>query len=316
MAGIVRPAAVGFEMNEAQRASPIEYGVRKGKKSKKSKRKMQEIPDPKTAKERHFYWEISSSLAVMGADGATVVEKRIAPPAAIMYRPEDSAPGSVRVGDVKHAIIYGGRITFVRNNFPVAMVLSSNTMSGRVYASGAGDAGYERGLFICPGNWSRTFDPDDGHFALPHAHLFDPTVQKYSKVAGRNLLDECKPNVENTMLVCFDNPLVDVIKAFRTEIRKMWPNFRLEGAQMGAHPYFVVPSDIVVKANEIFTSCVLAKMPHIDLSETKLRLSRLGGDFTAPVIPSASEAQNNNLLNMHCSFSVNVALSYCLLNEE
>lgn len=284
------------------------------KKSKKSRHVKDDISDPSLAKERQFYVEFSGRLAEMS--GAEYMEKPIATPAALMHRPHGSSPDAPRVGDATRAIVFGARISFVCNNFPTAMVLDSNIHRGRMYAVGRGDS-YERGLIICPANWRREFGPDDGHFMLPHAHLFDPHVQRFSKVAGRNLLAECTPSgIDGHLCVRIDNPLVEVLDACRDEIRASHPTFRLSSALMPNREHLLVPEDILRKAHARFNEVVMTKMPHINLAGMTMRLHRYGADWGAPIIDGVEESANRQLLNMFCTFSVGVTLAYRLPTDD
>lgn len=315
--GIVRPASTAYDLAEPSssvRAAPIQDSVRSRKKSKKSRHAVDDIADPELAKEREFFVEFSGRLAEMA--GVEYMEKPLATPAALMHRPHGSAPGSARIGNATRAIVFGARLSFVVNNFPAAMVLDSNVARGRMYAVGRGDM-YERGLIICPANWRREFGPNDGHFMLPHAHLFDPNVQRFSKVAGRNLLEECTPSgIEGTLCVRTDNPLVEVLYVCQKEIRASHPTFSLSKALMPTRTHYLVPTEIVKEAHSRFNEVVLSKMPHINLAGMTLRLRRYGADWAAPIMSGVEESANQQLLNMFATFSVGVTLAYRLPNDD
>lgn len=313
MAQVVRIPGASSSAEPAPSAASIgkSHSRKKGKKSKRG----DNITNPAMAKERQFYVEFGGRL--MDMSSGAYMEEPLATAAALMHRPADSGPDAARIGDPKRAIVFSGRFNFVKNNFPVAMVLSSNVLRGRMYGAGRGDS-YERGLLIVPPNTQLQFSHKDGGFLLPHAHLFDPQVQHYSKVAGRDLLAECSPSGVDEKLWCvkIDNPLIEVIQVYQREISKLYPNFSLDKAVIPTKTHVMVPWDILVKANERFNEVVMARMPHIDLTNMRLRLNRYGGDWTEPIIPTADQSINDALLSAHCTFSVGVTLAYRLTIDD
>lgn len=271
--------------------------------------KCADLLDLTKAKRRIFFWEALGSLESLS--GQTHYESLLTSPPAVMFHPSHSPAGSERMGDPSRAILLDGRLLSVSNNFPTAMVLSSNILRGRNYGA-MRDGSVERGLIIIGGNSSINFSSDDGKFLLPHPSLTSDLVREFAKDAHRDVMAECV-TVPTTgdYLVRGDSPLIKIIDRNQQTIRACYPTFTLRGAATAGGMY-TIPSGIIVEAHNFFKEAIITRMPHIDMTKLTLRLHRHGADWKAPVIPGADPALNSRLVQAPSSFCVRLELTYRL----
>lgn len=304
MAGVVRPPGVSFAPSSSPAPSaPI--GAKHKKKAKHSKWSSGE----RTVwlKKREFFWEMSGTMRQFAALGT--VSKPLCSPAAFQYRAPGTDQGD-RQGDVEHASVYDARFRFVKNTFPVAIVLQSD-IRGRVYGGSSRGDTYERGVVIIPGNTMLEYSGADGQFLLPNPQLNNSVVQEFCMDAGRDLIRECIPTGENDeYLVPHDSPLVRIMERNEPFIGAKYPGFRVNRNRVGTK--YLINADIVHQANRFFTNEIAKKMPHISLSKLSFGLSRYDAPWLADVIPGARQDANSRLMDSHCVVSFMIEMTYSL----
>lgn len=306
MAGVVRPPGAPYSPSPVPGpGAPI--GAKHRKKDKHSSKGWSAGERTIWLKKREFYWEMGGTLRQFAALGT--VSKPLCSPAAFQYRPPGADQGD-RQGDVEHASVYDARFRFVKNTFPVAIVVQSD-IRGRVYGGSSRGDTYERGVVIIPGNTMLEYAGADGQFLLPNPQLDNLVVQEFCKDAGRDLISECTPTgEEDEFLVPHDSPLVKIMERNEPFIGAKYPGFRVHRNRVGTK--YLINADIVRQANRFFVNEIAKKMPHISLSKLSFGLSRYDAPWLADVIPGARQEANTRLMDSYNVVSFMIEMTYSL----